>query len=224
MSPILYTGIIGLAMVIAVACALKLFDINSDFSPLIRKVSVPLAIIISVLNVFVFAMPIVDEYFDLGVFSSTIFVSCLAYFIIGYALSVCIDAIMAKQNNKKKAKPAVVPLTLLDLLGGILAGFGLGACFFSNGIGILAAVAIGLFLIIEKAAIVFRYQGSWTRKQIISNLAITLLVIPIVAACVIWLTSSNVQIGTILLALGCGYLLYRSAFHLFFIAKSYKKS
>lgn len=224
MSPILYTGLIGLAMVIAVACALKLFDINSSFSPVLRKISIPFAIIISIITVFVFALPITGEFFDLGIFSTIVFISCLAYLAINFGLSCVIDAIIARQKKDKKAKPAVALLTFIDFLGGIITGFGFGACFYSSGVGILSAVALALFLIIEKTAIVFRYEGDWSRKQIITNLAITLLIIPLVAVGMIWYCSSNIQTGAILLALGCGYLLYRSAYHLFFIAKSHKKS
>ena len=224
MSPILYTGLVGLAMVIAVACALKLFDIGSSFASVLHKLSVPFAIIISVITVFVFALPITGEFFNLGVFSTIIFISCLAYLVINFGLSCAIDAIIARQKKNKKAKPAVALLTFLDVLGGILAGFGFGACFYSSGVGILSAVAIALFLIVEKAAIVIRYENDWSRKQIVTNLAISLLVIPLVAAGMIWFCSSNMHTGAVLLALGCGYLLYRSAYHLFFIAKSHKKS
>ena len=38
MFPILQPALVALTMVIAVACALKLFDMNSDFAPILRKI------------------------------------------------------------------------------------------------------------------------------------------------------------------------------------------
>lgn len=225
MFSILQPALVALAMVVAVACALKLFDMNSDFAPILRKISVPFAIIISVVVICVFVFPLISESaFDLSAFAALIFISCISNCVVGYLISIFIDKIIAKYRKAKKFKPAVLPLTLLDSVGALLAGFGLGGCFYSNGTGILAAVALGLFLLAEKVAIVRRYQNEWTRRQIITNLAITLAIIPLVVLAVIYFCSLNLAAGLTLLALGCGYLLYRVAFHLFFIAKSLKKS
>ena len=224
MSPILYTALVGLAMVIVVGCALKLFDINSDFSPILRKVSVPFAIIISLITIIAFAIPLTSEFYDFGTFFVMAFLSGIAYLVIGYALSYFIDKYKSMPKKDKKSKPAVAQLTTLDALGALVTGFGFGACFYSKDVGFLTAVALALFLIIEKAAIVFRYQGEWSRQQIINNLIITLLIIPIAGAAVAAISSSSLRTGATYLAFGCGYLLYRSAYHLFFIAKSFKKS
>ncbi len=225
MFPILQPALVALAMVAAVACALKLFDMNSDFAPILRKISIPFAIIVSLIIICIFVFPLIGESdFDIGVFAALIFISCVVNCAIGYFVSILIDRIIAKSKKAKKFKPAVVSLTLLDLVGALLAGLGLGGCFYSKGIGMLAAVALGLFLLMEKVAVVRRYQNEWTRQQIITNLAITLIVIPLAVLAVIFFCSLNLSAGLTLLALGCGYLFYRVAFHLFFIAKSLKKS
>ena len=131
---------------------------------------------------------------------------------------------MNKKRKSKKETLPFLPLTAIDAFGGLIAGLAFSGFFFSSSVCYFAAVALALFLIIEKTAIVFRYQGKWSRKQIITNIVISLLAIPVVAAIVLAIVNGNYDALTILMAFGSGYLLYRSVYHLFFIVKSAKKS
>lgn len=225
MNTFIIAAIVASLIVVAAAIGLKLFDIGSDFSPIISKVSIPAAILLSLITVFLIAFPtMTEEKFDMGVFSAIVFCSMIALTALGKIASKIIDAIMARKKRKKKSKLPFFPLTLIDTLGGIVAGVAFAGFLFNGSLVYLSAMALALFLIMEKAAIVMRYEDDWSRKQIISNVAISLIVIPIVSALVTWLLGFNYTVAISVLAFGCGYLLYRTGYHLFFIAKSHKKS
>ena len=204
MSPAIYSIIIGLLMILAVAAALKLFDINSDYSPIIRKVSIPAAVILSLILV-IYSIPTIvsEEKYDNGTFALIAAGSFVGLVIIGWIMSKIIDSIFNKRVKGKKKT---------------FSGY-----FFSSIICYLAAVALAFYLIIEKAAIVFRYQNEWPRNQIVADIATSLVVIPVTSTLIIWLVGERFEVLNILLAFGTGYILYRCVYHLFFIVKTMKK-
>ena len=220
MTPVIYSIIVGLLMILAVFAALKLFDINSDYSPIIRKVSIPAAVILSLVLI-VYSVPTIvnEEKYDNGTFALITAGSFVGLVIFGWIMSKIIDSIFNKRiKGKKKTKLAFAPLLIIDVLGGIIAGVAFSGCFFSSIICYLAAVALALYLITEKAAIVFRYQNEWPRNQIVADIAI-----PVTSTLIIWLVGERFEILNILLAFGTGYILYRCVYHLFFIVKTMKK-
>ncbi len=225
MTPAIYSIIVGLLMILAVAVALKLFDINSDYSLFIRKISIPAAIVISLILVFYSIPTIVGEgKFDNGTFTFIAVGSSVGLMVFGWLMSWIVDYIFNKRiRNKKITKLPFVPLLVIDVLGGIVAGVAFSGYFFSSIICYLAAVALAFYLIIEKAAIVFRYQNEWSRGRIIADIVASLVVIPITSTLIIWLVGERFELLSILLAFGTGYILYRSVYHLFFIVKSLKK-
>lgn len=225
MSPAIYSIIIGLLMILAAAAALKLFDINSDYSPIIRKVSIPAAVILSLILV-IYSIPTIvsEEKYDNGTFALIAAGSFVGLVIIGWIMSKIIDSIFNKRvKGKKKTKLPFTPLLIIDILGGIIAGVAFSGYFFSSIICYLAAVALAFYLIIEKAAIVFRYQNEWPRNQIVADIATSLVVIPVTSTLIIWLVGERFEVLNILLAFGTGYILYRCVYHLFFIVKTMKK-
>ena len=225
MTPVIYSIIVGLLMILAVSAALKLFDINSDYSPIIRKVSIPAAVILSLVLI-VYSVPTIvnEEKYDNGTFALITAGSFVGLVSFGWIMSKIIGSIFNKRiKGKKKTKLAFAPLLIIDVLGGIIAGVAFSGCFFSSIICYLAAVALAFYLIIEKAAIVFRYQDEWPRNQIIADIAASLIAIPVTSTLIIWLVGERFEVLNILLAFGTGYILYRCVYHLFFIVKTMKK-
>ena len=225
MTPVIYSIVVGLLVVFAVLAALKLFDINSDYSPIIKKVSIPAAIILSAILV-IYSVPTIvsEEKFDNTTFALIAAGSFVVLVVIGWIMSKLIDSVFNKRiNGKKKTKLPFAPLLILDVLGGIIAGVAFSGCFFSSIVCYLAAVALAFYLIIEKAAIVFRYQNEWSRNEIVTDIVASLIAIPVTSTLIIWLVGERYEVLNALLAFGTGYILYRCVYHLFFIVKSMKK-
>lgn len=225
MTPVIYSIVVGLLVVFAVLAALKLFDINSDYSPIIKKVSIPAAIILSAILV-IYSVPTIvsEEKFDNATFALIAAGSFVVLVVIGWIMSKLIDSVFNKRiKGKKKTKLPFAPLLILDVLGGIIAGVAFSGYFFSSIVCYLAAVALAFYLIIEKAAIVFRYQNEWSRNEIVTNIVASLIAIPVTSTLIIWLVGERYEVLNALLAFGTGYILYRCIYHLFFIVKSMKK-
>ena len=129
MTPVIYSIIVGLLMILAVFAALKLFDINSDYSPIIRKVSIPAAVILSLVLI-VYSVPTIvnEEKYDNGTFALITAGSFVGLVIFGWIMSKIIDSIFNKRiKGKKKTKLAFAPLLIIDVLGGIIAGTDIAA-------------------------------------------------------------------------------------------------
>ena len=98
MTPVIYSIVVGLLVVFAVLAALKLFDINSDYSPIIKKVSIPAAIILSAILV-IYSVPTIvsEEKFDNVTFALIAAGSFVVLVVIGWIMSKLIDSVFNKK-------------------------------------------------------------------------------------------------------------------------------
>ena len=223
-SLMIFALIVSIALIFAVYCGIKLFDIGSTYISIIRHASIPLGIILSFIAVVNCALPTIGEEVDKTLPYIVIIFTGIALMIIGFVLSLIYDIIAKHKDEKgkdkdKKSLPFAGPF-VLDLLGGIITAGAVG-CSFAIGasFSMMAATAIALFLIMEKVALVYRYKDDWSRKKIIIDIAVPLLLIPIVSALMTFICAKNATQDAILVLICCGYLVYHSAFHIYFIAK-----
>ncbi len=122
-----------------------------------------------------------------------------------------------------KTVPFVLPM-LLDIVGGIITSVAVGFSFaIGASYGLLAVTAITLYLIMEKVAMVYRYEGDWSRKKIITDVSLTTVMIPFIAIGLSFLCNKSIEQDATFIAISCGYLLYHTAFHAYSIVKKIRK-
>lgn len=226
MELIIATAIATVALVFVTVCAIKLFDMGSSFASLMKMANIPLAILFTVVAVFAFAMPIVSEEADTSLASLIALAGFLAFFAFGKISSHLLEAPKQLKSSKKKSE-YLIPFgkaTFFDVIGGIFAGFAVGSCFLlGTGLGYLTTTVLGLFVIIEKVALLTRYTEDWSNKKIYANMSMALLAIPIMAVATVWTTSNFASIAIYVSSVGLSYFLYRAAFQGYFLVKKLKK-
>ena len=210
-----------IAMIFAVYCGIKLYDISSSFVPIIRHGAIPLGILLSIFAVLACARPTIEEEMNVVVPATVLMAAAIALMIIGFILSTINDRV--SKHDKEKSLPFAGPFTL-DLIGGLITAVCVG-CIFAMGasFAMIAAPAIALFLIKEKVALIYRYKDEWSRKKVILDIAIPLLLIPIVSFGLSFLCAKSVMQDAIFISIACGYLVYHSAFHAYFLVKNIRK-
>ena len=221
-SLVIFTLIASIAMIFAVYCGIKLYDISSSFVPVLKYGAHPLGIILSLVAVFACAKPIIEEETDIVIPATVMMVASIAFMIFGFILSVIRDHV-SKHDPEKSSLPFGGPFTI-DLIGGLLTAGAVGCSVaMGSSFALIAVVAIAFFLIKEKVALIFRYMDEWSRKKVVLDVALPLILIPLVSFGMTFLCSHSVVQDATLIAITCGYLLYQSAFHGYFIVKNLRK-
>ena len=221
-SLVIFTAVSTIAMVFAIYCGIKLYDISSSFVPIIRHGAFPLGIIIAMCAVFACARPTIEEETDIIMPATVMMITAVALMIQGFICSLINDSV-SKHDPEKSSLPFAGPFTL-DMIGGLITA-GAIACSFAMGasFALFAVTAIMLFQIKEKVALIFRYKDEWSRGKVVADIAIPLFIIPFAAFGMTFLFSKSAAMDAIYIAIACGYLVYQSAFHAYFIAKQFKK-
>ena len=221
LSLVIFTLIVTIAIIFAVYCGIKLYDISSGFVPIIKHGAIPAGILLSIVAVLFCARPIIEEETDITLPATTMVVAVIGFMILGFIFSMINDHV--SKHDKEKSLPFGGPFTL-DLLGGVITAGAVGCSVaMGSSFALISAPAITLFLIKEKVALIYRYKDDWTRKQVILDVAIPLAMIPLAAFGMTFLCSRSVLLDANLIAIACGYLVYHSAFHAYFLVKSLKK-
>ena len=221
-SLVIFTLIATIAMILAVYCGIKLYDISSSFVPAIKHGAHPLGIILSLVAIFACAKPIIEEETDIVIPATVMMVATIAFMIIGFILSIIRDHV-SKHDPEKSSLPFGGPFTI-DLIGGIITAGAVGCSVaMGSSFALLAITAIAFFLIKEKVALIFRYMDEWSRKKVVLDVAIPLILIPLVSFGMTFLCSRSIVMDATLIAITCGYLMYQTAFHAYFIVKNLKK-
>ena len=216
--------------IVAIVCGLKLFEMNSNLSEYLRRFSIPLAILISVVILLTMALPEASATMSDGALALMIGIAVAGYIVIEHELSICRQfALINTESHGKKAvrrrRLSFVTLNVIDVIGSLLDGAAIGAAFtLSRGAGIITMCAIVMFNIMQRVVCIRRYVGlKMSRGKIIFNQALSLIAM-VAAIIAVYLLLPNLQTGNaVYLALAAAYLLYLSLWHLFFIVKSRKK-
>ena len=220
-SLVIFTLIVTIAMIFAVYCGIKLYDISSSFVPIIKHGAIPVGVLLSIVAVVFCARPTIEDEIDITLPATTMMVAAIGFMILGFIFSMINDHV--SKHGEKKSLPFGGPFTL-DLLGGLLTACAVGCSVaMGSSFAMISATAIALFLIKEKVALIYRYKDEWSRKKVIIDIAIPLVMIPLVAFGMTFLCSKSVMLDANLIAIACGYLVYHSAFHTYFLVKNLKK-
>lgn len=220
-SLMIFTAIVSIGAIIAVYCGIKLYDISSSFVPIIKHGALPLGVIVTVLTIINCAYPTVSEEINITLPATVAAISAIIFMIAGFALSLIKDSL--SKHDKDKELSFAGPF-IVDLIGGLITAGAFGCAFaMGSSFALLAATCFVLFLIKEKVALIYSYKDEWSRKKVIVDIAIPLILIPIVAVSMTFLCSHSVAQDATMIAITCGYLIYHAAFHTYFIAKSIKK-
>ena len=218
---VIFTLVASIAMIFAVYCGIKLYDISSAFVPILRHGAIPAGIIISLAAILVCARPTIEAETDLTGPMGVMMISAIVMMIFGFAFSIINDHV--SKHSEEKSLSFGGPFTL-DLLGGIITAIAVGCSVaMGSSFSMMAITAIALFLIKEKVALIYRYKDEWSRGKVMADIAVPLALIPLVSFGITFLCSRSVAQDAILISITCGYLAYHSAFHAYFLAKSLKK-
>jgi hypothetical protein len=221
-SLLIFTVIATLALIFAVYCGIKLYDISSSFVPIIRHGALPLGIIISIVAILVCARPTIEEEVNITIPATVMMVSAIAMMIVGFICSIINDHV-SKHDPEKEVLSFAGPF-ILDLIGGLITAVAVGCSVaMGSSFSMVAMPAIPLFLIKEKVALIFRYKDEWSRKKVILDIALPLILIVPISVGLTFLFSRDAMFDASMISVTCGYLAYHSAFHAYFIAKSFKK-
>lgn len=218
---IIFASIVSVALILAVYCGIKLYDISSSFVPVIKHGAIPAGVGLSIVAVLAIARPTIEEETDITLPATTMIVAAIAFMILGFIFSMINDRV--SKHDEEKSLPFGGPFTL-DLLGGLLTAGAVG-CSMAMGasFALVSATAIMLFLIKEKVALIYRYKDEWSRKKVIADVAIPLIMIPLASVGMTFLCSHSIMQDAIMISVTCGYLAYHSAFHVYFLVKNLKK-
>ncbi len=221
LSLVIFTLIVTIAIIIAVYCGIKLYDISSSFVPVIKHGAIPVGILLSIVAVVFCARPIIEDEINITLPATTMVVAAIGFMIFGFIFSMINDHV--SKHDEKKSLSFGGPFTL-DLLGGLLTAGAVGCSVaMGSSFALISATAIALFLIKEKVALIYRYKDEWSRKRVVADIAIPLALIPLVAFGMTFLCSRSVMLDANLIAITSGYLVYHSAFHAYFLVKGLKK-
>ena len=215
------------------ACALALLRVNSVFADFLKKYTSSIAVVLAVVAIFAFLINDILVSLDPRALIAIVAIAVPAFAFVNHALSMCRRALFPRKKPSKKLTPetkkqhlALAGVYVIDLIGGLSAGFMIGSSFLvSIGSGIMTSLALSAFLIARNFTFVERYrtnlQMSGTKLKVV--LLIPLLLVPLTAIIVFSVFSHLQGLATPLLSVVFSYLLYLAIWQFVFIVKAHKK-
>lgn len=217
----IFAAIVSIGLIVAVFCGIKLYDISSSFVPVIKHGALPIGVLLTVVTIMTCIYPTVSEETNITLPATVAMITAIFLMIIGFAFSMIKDSIT--KHGEDEDLPFVGPF-IVDLFGGIITAGAVGCSFaMGSSIALFTATCVALFLIKEKVALIYSYKDEWSRKKVIADIAVPLILIPIASVSMTLLCSQSVAMDAIFIGVTTGYLAYHAAFHTYFIAKSIKK-
>lgn len=231
--PFIYCIITAIAIIVALALLFRLASIGSSIVVGLLKVGPYLAILMSVVSVFLFIMEDARDKLGLGNFFGIIGVTTVAMILIGHAISITRRCILepkeAPAKKKKESKvrlgsTSLVTLCLLDSVSMIMGGVALGANFILNaGTGFIVAVTLFFYVALQRLISIDRLKEKTTENYANANLFISLCVLLASSIISYFVIKQAYLAAYAAVAVAAGYLIYLALWQFYFLAKSAKK-
>ena len=221
----------NVAATVAILCGLKLFDIGSDFSDMIRKYGVFLGLVLAFVTILQFLLIDATEVLDGNIVYWTVFVSMVFFAIICRIIEMTKRSLLEPKRKESRkrgrmSKISVVVIDSIDIVTGIAYGVAAGVSFTSNiGTGMMVLCSFILLRLVAEVALIRRYQDAhFTRKENIVSLMLTLCISPVVAVPIYLLTRSQHRNSALLLSIVAGFLIYTCLYHLVMIVVKIRRN
>jgi len=228
-NPVLIASVNVLAILV-IACAVKLFDIGSNFAVLIRKYGIYFAILLGVIAAFPLLLPDLLEIAEGKVIAYVSVVTVLACSFLAYEFSILRRCFLEPKRKKSRKKGrasgySVAFVALMDMVSGAMIGATTGICYTLNfGTGLIATCAIILFQTHIKVDLIDRYwKAFFSRGENIFILVCSLLAQLAAALATYFFVEPHFHLMGVFVSVGFGYLIYLCISRLFMIAKNRKK-
>ena len=231
--PFIYCIITAIAIIVALALLFRLASIGSSIVAGLLKVGPYLAILMSVVSVFLFIMEDARDKLGLGNFFGIIGVTTVAMILIGHAISITRRCILepkeapAKKQEESKVRlgsTSLVTLCLLDSVSMIMGGVALGANFTLNaGTGFIVAVTLFFYVALQRLISIDRLKEKTTENSANANLFISLCVLLAASIISYFVIKQAYLVAYAAVAVAAGYLVYLALWQFYFLAKSARK-
>lgn len=231
--PFVYCIAAAIAIVVALALLFRLASMGSSIVTSLLRAGPYLAILMSVVSVFLFIMEDTRDKLGLGNFFGIIGVTVVAMILIGHAISITRRCLLEpKEESVKKKKESKVrlgsttlaALCLLDSISMIMAGIALGANFTLNaGTGFIVAVTLFFYLALQRLISIGRLKQKTTENSANANLFISLCALLVAAIISYFVIKQALLAAYVTVAVAAGYLIYLALWQFYFLAKSAKK-
>lgn len=234
------TGFIVFACIFApivVLCALGLFFIKSSLARPLHRLSIPFALILTLVVIFIFLLIDIGDLLSGSLIALVSLSSALAFLLFGHVISLCRRrlkrAYLALERGHARVRRRHAPrwffhlvFLLLDLLGAIFAGIAAGFAFLvSLGSGIMLICTLILFAVPQCVARLDRYRAwNFSHRALALNLTLSLAFFPLSALLAYFLAINMLGLFGVLLSFSVGYLVYLFAWHAFFLLRAHLKT